>query len=241
MHAFRHLTKSPGFTLVAVLTLALGIGANSAIFSAVHGILLKPYPWSESDRLVYCYNTYTRMGLPQAGISIPDYIDRKAGVREFEDAALFHSRDYNLTGLGTPERVAALRATASLFSTLHTAPVRGRVFSAEECEQGRDRVVVLSEALWRTRIGARDDVLGHTIQLEGEAYTVIAIMPADFQFPNRRIQLWVPFAFTAAQRSDSERGTEYSTMIARLAPTATLASAQASIDRIEAQITERLP
>ena len=123
------LLKTPGFTLIAVLTLALCIGANSAIFSVVHAILLKPYPWPDSERLVYVYNSYPLMGLPNAGSSIPDYLDRKAGVSGIADAAMYNNRNYNLASDGEPERIIALRATPSLFTTLQAAAARGRVFN----------------------------------------------------------------------------------------------------------------
>src|SRR5664279_3565487 len=116
--ALRQLAKAPGFTAIAILTLALCIGANSAIFSVVHAILLKPYPWPDSDRLVYVYNTYPLMGLPNAGVSIPDYLDRREGVSGFADCAMYNTRSINLASATEPERVVGLRATASLFTTL---------------------------------------------------------------------------------------------------------------------------
>ena len=112
-YAFRSLAKAPGFAAIAILTLALCIGANSAIFSVVHAILLKPYPWRDSDRLVYVYNTYPLMGLQNAGVYITDYLDRKAGVSGFDDATMFHNLSYNLASTGEPERITGLRATPS--------------------------------------------------------------------------------------------------------------------------------
>lgn len=240
-YAIRQLAKTPGFTAVAVLTLALCIGANSAIFSVVNAILLKPYPWPGSERLVYCYNTYPLMGLTNAGTSIPDYLDRKKEVSGFADAALYTGISFNLATGTEPERVVGQRVTPSLFTTLESRAELGRVFTDEEAQPGREKVVVISHALWKNRFGSDRAIIGRTIRLNTEPYTVIGVMPEWFYFPIPRVQAWVPFAFTAQQRSDDERGTEYSTMIARLKPGATLATVQRELDTIEAHNEQRLP
>lgn len=240
-YALRSLLKTPGFTFIAVLTLALCIGANSAIFSVVNAILLKPYPWPGSDRLVYCYNTYPLMGLTNAGISIPDFLDRKAGVSGFADAAIYNSRSFNLASDGEPERIVGLRASPSLFSTLQTSAALGRVLAANEADPGNSHVIVLSHALWKNRFGGRADIIGTTLRLNAETYTVIGVMPEDFYFPSPRTQAWVPFEFTPELKSDAERGNEYSTMIARLKPGATLDAVQRDLDAIQARNAERLP
>lgn len=239
-HAFRSLLKSPGFSAIAVLTLALCIGANSAIFSVVHAILLKPYPWPDSDRLVYCYNTYPLMGLENAGISVPDYLDRREGVAGFADAAIYYYEGFNLSSGNHPERVGGLVATPSLFSTLESGAALGRVFTADDAQPGHEKVVVLSHALWRDRFGGDRGILGRTIRLNAEPYTVIGVMPESFYYPSPRNQLWVPFAFTAAQRSDAERGREFSEMIARLKPGATTAGVQRDLDAIQTRVAERV-
>src|SRR5476651_1713976 len=119
--ALRQLAKAPSFAAIAILTLALCIGANSAIFSVVHAILLKPYPWPESEKLVYVYNTYPLMGLPNAGVSIPDYLDRRADVSGFADGAMYNRQNFNLAGANDPEQIVGQRATPSLFSTLESS------------------------------------------------------------------------------------------------------------------------
>lgn len=238
--ALRSLAKTPGFTVIAIATLALCIGANSAIFSVVHAILLKPYPWPDSDRLVYVYNTYPMMGLPNAGTSIPDYLDRKAGVAGFADATIFNNRSFNLAADGEPERIVGVRATPSLFSTLQAQAALGRVFNESEAEPGAHRVIVLSHTLWKNRFGANPAIVGTTLRLNTESYTVIGVMPEGFYFPSPRAQAWVPFAFSPAQKSDSERGNEYSSMIARLKPGATAESVQRDLDAIQARNAERL-
>ena len=164
-YALRSLLKTPGFAVIAIATLALCIGANSAIFSVVHAILLKPYPWPESEKLVYVYNTYPLMGLQNAGVSIPDYLDRRAGVSGFADTAMFTNMSYNLSADGEPERIIGQRATPSLFTTLQTAAAKGRVFTDADAQPGADHVIVLSHAFWKNRFGANPNLIGQTIRL----------------------------------------------------------------------------
>ncbi len=240
-YALRSLAKTPGFCLIAIATLALCIGANSAIFSVVNAILLKPYPWPGSDRLVYVYNTYPLMGLPNAGISIPDYRDRKEGVSGFADATMYNTRSFNLASDGEPERIIGLNATPSLFTTLQTQAALGRVFNESEAEPGNGNVIVLSHALWKNRFGANPKIIGTTLRLNTQVYTVIGVMPEGFYFPSPRIQAWVPFVFTPELKSDNERGNEYSTMIARLKPGASLDAVQRDLDAIQVRNAERLP
>ena len=239
--ALRSLAKSPAFTAIAVLTLALCIGANSAIFSVVHAVLLKPYPWPDSERLVFAYNSYPLMGLPNAGTAIPDYLDRCAGVSGFADAAMFNNRNFNLGSDGEPERIVGLRATPSLFTTLQSTAQLGRVFTEAEAQTGTDHVVVLSHSLWKNRFGGNPAIVGQTVRLNTEPYTVIGVMPDWFYFPTPRTLAWVPFAFTPEQKSDNERGREFSSMIARLKPGATLAAVQRDLDLIQTRNAERLP
>ena len=238
--ALRSLLKTPGFAIIAVATLALCIGANSAIFSVVHAILLKPYPWPDSEKLVYVYNTYPLMGLPNAGVSIPDYLDRRAGVAGFADTAMFTNMSYNLSADGEPERIIGLRTTPSLFPTLQTGAARGRVFTDDDAQPGNDHVIVLSHPLWKNRFGANPAIIGTTIRLNTEAYIVIGVMPEGFYFPNPRTQIWVPFTFLPKQKTDDERGNEYSSMIARLKPGATLAGVQRDLDAIQVRNAERI-
>ena len=239
--AFRQLAKTPGFAAVAILTLALCIGANSAIFSVVNAILLKPYPWPGSDRLVYVYSTYPKIGLANAGISIPEYLDRRAGVPSFAESALIAGFSANLSAEANPERVYGLSVTPSLFSLLQTAPSLGRAFTEAEAQPGVEKTVVLSDTFWKNRYGADPKILGQTIRLNGESYTVVGVMPPGFYFPSLRGQFWVPFVFTAQQKSDAGRHNESSTMIARLKPGVTVAQAQREADAVSRALRERLP
>ncbi len=240
-YSLRSLWKSKVFTLIAMLTLALCIGANSAIFSVVNAVLLKPYPWPDSESLVFAYNTYPLMGLPNAGTSIPDYLDRKAGVAGFADAAMYHNQSFNLSSDGEPERIVGLRATPSLFTTLQAQAVLGRVFNQADAEPATDKVVVLSHALWQNRFGANPGLVGQTVRLNTIPYMVIGVMPESFYFPTPRVQMWVPFAFTAEEKSDEERGNEYSSMVARLKPGAAFAAVQRDLDTIQNRLAERIP
>ncbi len=240
-YALRSLAKAPGFAAVAILTLALCIGANSAIFSVVNAILLKPYPWPDSDRLVYAYNTYPKLGLANAGVSIPDYLDRRSGITSFAESALMTGINANLSSDGNPERVYGLSVTPSLFSLLQIAPAHGRVFTDAEAEPGAAKTVVLSDTFWRNRFGGKSAMIGQDIRLNGEPYNVVGVMPPGFYFPSLRAQFWVPFIMTPAQKTDAERGREFSTMIARLKPGATVEQAQREADAVNQALIERLP
>ncbi len=240
-YAVRQLLRRPGFLIAVVLTLALGIGANAAIFSMINGLMLKPLPYPDGDRLVAVYNTYPKMGLPNAGVSIPDYLDRRDRAEAFETVAMYTWDAVNLTGQGPPDRLLALRATPSLFDVLGIAPMLGRVPGDEHAEPGNDRVAVLGHGLWQQLFGGREDVLGRTLQLDGQTFEVIGVMPPGFVFPNQDVRLWVPFAFTPEQMSDDQRGTEYSNMIARLQRGATVEQAQQQVDRIHDVNKERAP
>ena len=206
-YALRALRKQPIFTLVAVLTLTLGIGANTAIFSLLYQTLLRPLPYAHPDRLVFVWNTYPLMGLPQASVSIPDYFDRKTQAPAIEDATLFTLRAANLAEEGRPEQLRALAVTPSFFSTLGRQPFLGRGFNEDEARPEADKFTVLTHGLWNSRFGADPAIVGRDIRINGEAYRVVGVLPADFDVPSRDIALLVPFAFTPDQMSDNSRGT----------------------------------
>ncbi len=239
--ALRRLRRNPGFAAVAVLTLALGIATNTTIFSVVQGVLLKPLPYPEPDRLVFAWNTYPRMSLDKAGVAIPDYLDRRAAVPTFAESTLFADASFSFADGTTPERLRGLRVTPSFFATYGIAPKLGTGFTDAEAEPGNDRAVVLTHALWKAKFGGDPRIVGREIRLNGESWRVKGVMPERFLAPGRDAVLFVPFAFTPKQRSDDERGQEYSTMVARLAPGATMAQAQAQLDAIQIRNAERLP
>ena len=243
-YAIRSLRKQPIFTLVAVLTLTLGIGANTAIFSLLYQILLRPLPYADPDRLVFIWNTYPLMGLPQANVSIPDYLDRKTQATAIEDATLFTMRSLNLAaarGQGQPEQVRGLAVTPSFFSTLGRRPFLGRAFVDDEARPGADKFVVLTYSTWASHFGGDRAIVGRDIRLNGEPYQVTGVMPADVELPSNDIAMLVPFAFTPSQMSDSARGNEFSSMIARLRPGAGLDQLNAQMKTIVDRNLDRLP
>ncbi len=237
----RMMARKPAFTALAVATLALGIGANTAIFSVIHSVLLRPLPFPDSERLVQVWNKYPLMNLPRAGVSIPDYLDRRGGVEAFEESALYYFRSLNMASDGPPERVTGLRATASLFPLLGSTAELGGVFTQEHEQPGNDRVAVVSHRLWQRQLGSDPSIIGRDVRLGGEPFRVLGVMPPDFAFPNPDVQIWTPFAFTTEQRSDDARGNEFARMLARLAPAATLAQAQTQIDAIHRANMDRMP
>jgi putative ABC transport system permease protein len=243
-YALRALRKQPIFTLVAVATLTLGIGANTAIFSLLYQLLLRPLPYPNADRLVFTWNTYPLMGLPKASVSIPDYIDRKTQAPSIEDATLYTMRNLTLAGLsdgGEPAQVRAIAVTPSFFSTLGRPPFLGRGFTESEAQPGADKFAILTYSLWNSRFASDRSVVGRSVRLGGEPYQVVGVLPADFELPARDVAVLVPFAFTPQQMSDQGRGNEFSQMIARLKPGATIEQVNGEMKTIVARVLERLP
>ena len=226
------------------MTLTLGIGANTAIFSLLYQILLRPLPYADADRLVFIWNTYPLMGLPQASVSIPDYLDRKTQAPAIEDATLFTMRSLNLAaaqGQGQPEQVRGLAVTPSFFSTLGRRPFLGRAFVDDEARPGGDKFVVLTYSTWASHFGGDRAIVGRDIRLNGEPYQVTGVMPADVELPSNDIAMLVPFAFTPAQMSDNARGNEFSSMIARLRPGAGIDQLNTQMKTIVDRNLDRLP
>lgn len=240
-YSLRTLAAQPVFALIAIMTLALGIGANTAIFSVIDGLYLRDMPYPAGDRLVMVSNTYPKMGLDEAGTSIPDYFDRRTQAPSIEDIAIYNNVGFNLADAGAaPERLVAVRASASLFSTLQVQPALGRLFAEENEAPGADRVIVLSHTLWQNRFDGDVGIIGRDLRLDGEPYRVVAVMPEGFDYPNRNVGAWVPFAFTPELKGPNERGNEYSYSIARLKPGASVESANAEMDAIVKRNVEAL-
>ncbi len=238
---FRLLWKRPAFTLLAILILALGIGANTAIFSVINGLLLRPLPYPDADRLVQVWNKYPLMDLPQASVSVPDYLDRRQSVPAFAESCLYTFGSFNLSVEQRPERVIGVRTTASMFPTLQSGALEGRVFGPEEEREGAGPTVILSHGLWKRAFGGDRSIIGSDIRLNGTPHRVLGVMPPEFSFPHPRVELWTPFVFTEEMRSDNSRGREFSQMLARLAPGSSIATAQQQIDAIHAANKERFP
>ena len=240
-YALRSVRKQPVFTLVAVLTLTLGIGANTAIFSLLYQVLLRPLPYAAADRLVFLWNGYPLMGLPQASVSIPDYLDRRSQAQGVEDATLFSFRAVSLTAQGQPEQVRGLLVTPSFFTTLGRQPFIGRGFTEDQAKPGADKFTILTYGLWTTHFGADRSIVGRDIRINGEPYQVAGVLPADFEVPMVGVSLLLPYAFTAAQMSDNSRGNESSSMVARLRSGVTIEQVNAQMKAIIDRNAVRLP
>jgi predicted permease len=238
-YSFRALLAKSGFTIAAILTLALGIGANTAIFSVIDGALVRPMPYPEDERLVIVYNHYPNM-LDYAGTSIPDYVDRRAQAESLEDLALYTGASFNVAQSGTPERLTGLRTTPSLFNVLRSQPMLGRAFTDEDAVEGKDKVVVLSYGAWQKFFNGDRGIVGKEVRFNSTPYTVVGVMPESFYFPVRATQVWVPFAFKPAELTDEERGNEYSETIGRLKPGATMTQLNAQMDAIVQRNADRL-
>jgi putative ABC transport system permease protein len=237
-YGLRQLRRNPGFTAVAVLTLALGIGANTAIFSIVQTILVSPLPYPNSDRLVTIWNEYN--GKPTLS-SPPDYLDRRSQSRTLESVSALRFANLNLSGNGPAERLRAARVTASFFAVMGIRPELGRTFTEQEDTPGKDHMVVLSDGCWQRRFGGNPGLLGTEIRLNGTPYTVLGVMPADYSALFPRTQLWIPIAFTPPERADSYRGNENLTVLARRKPQFTLAQVRAEMKTIASRVPQRFP
>ncbi|MBA3256405.1 MAG: ABC transporter permease [Pyrinomonadaceae bacterium] len=238
-YGVRSLLKHPGFTCIAVLTLALGIGANTAIFSVVNAVLLRMLPFREPDRLVMVWEDASLAGFPRNTPAPANYADWKSQNQVFEEMAALDQRSFNLTGDGEPEKIEANGVTANFFGLLGIKPILGRVILPEEDKPEVNKVVMLSYSLWQQRYGGDRGVVGRELLLNGEKYTVVGVMPAGFQFMESRIGLWVPIAFTS--ETLTQRGSHYLIVVARTKPGVTLAQANADIHTIQQRIARDHP
>jgi predicted permease len=235
----RTLWKRPGFTAVAVLTLALGIGANTAIFSLVNAVLLRPLPFREPERLVMVWEDAARIGFPKNTPAPANFVDWKTQTRSFEGMAALMFASYNLTGQGEPQKIAAHAVTADLFPLLGVKPARGRGFTPDEEKPGADGVVVISHGLWRDAFGADPGLVGRDIMLNGAKRTVIGVMPEGFQFLDPSVRLWVPLA--QAPEDWANRGGHYLQVVARMKPGVSVEQADADVKTVMARISRDNP
>jgi putative ABC transport system permease protein len=238
-YGLRGLRHSPGFTAVAVVSLALGIGANTAIFSLVNSVLLKPPPFRDAERLVLVWEEQPAIGAVHDNVTPATYVDWKTQNHVFDETAALSWRSFNLTGDGEPEKVASYGVTANVFPLLGVEPALGRAFLPEEDRAGAAKVVVLSHGLWQRRYGGERSIVGREILLNGEKHTVVGVMPAGFQFLQSYIGLWVPAAFPHEELT--QRNGNSLTVLARLKPGVTPAQAQADIGAITARIAHDYP
>lgn len=235
--ALRALARQPMYAAVTILVLALAIGANTTVFSVFNAFFLRALPYPDDDRLVLVGNSYPKMlGADEdagGGTSVRDYLDRREQVRSLESFAIYAPAERTLSSGGaTPEQLLLTRASPSLFSVLGVQPLVGRSFTDEEATPGNERVAVLSYRLWSTRFGARSDVIGSDVRLDGEAFRVVGVMPQTFAFPNADIDAWVPFAFTPEEATDANRGQDFANSIGRLRPGATIETLKTELGAI---------
>src|SRR5581483_11882815 len=236
----RMLLKSPAFTLIAITTLALGIGANAAMFSVVRAVLLRPLPFKDADRIVYVWETDLKNGIPRDIPSPADFLDWREQNHSFEMMSATRTWFYTLTGKEEPEQVMGVRASANFFDLLGVRPEIGRTFHSDEDEAGRDQVVILSHRLWQRRFGGDRNLPGKTIDIDGRPFTVIGVLPPDFNLygDQRQDDLWMPFVMN---RSELKRDDFSILAFARLKKDTTLGQAQTEMNGIAQHMAQAYP
>jgi predicted permease len=247
-YASRTLLKKPVFTAVVMLTLALGISANAAIFSVVNAVVLRPFPFAAPERLVFVWEAQPQRGLSSMFAAPPNYADWREQSASFEEMAAYQGNDFFLAQEEEPLRVRGAQVSASLFPLLQVAPALGRAFSPEEDRPGGDKVVLLSHGLWRGRFGADPALVGQAVTINGEGYMVVGVMPPHFKFPPpvalegnapaQATELWVPLA---TDLKGGQRGAHYLTVIARLRPGVTVEGARAELATVASRLEQQYP
>ncbi len=238
-YGVRMLVKNPGVTIIVIVALALGIGANTAIFSVVNAVLLRPLPYQESERLILL-NEKSPV-LDEMSISYPNFLDWRAQNQTFEKMGVYNRASYNLTGAGEAERIITGQVSADLFSVLRVNALHGRVFTNDEDKPGGTPVVVLSYGLWQRRFGGQQSILGQAITLNSKSYTVIGIMPESYAYPSR-VEMWVPVGQLSDQPSWQSRGNHPGLYgVARLKPGTTLEQADADMNNVGANLEKQYP
>jgi putative ABC transport system permease protein len=241
-YSLRRLAKSPAFTAIVVLTLALGIGANTAIFSAVNAVLLRPLPYNEPHRLVTIEHLYPSLDGLEAPVSVPGFLDYEKKGRSFESMAVQSSWQANLTGVGDPVRLRGQRVTGKWFATLQVPALMGRTLQPGEDAAGREHVAVLSFEAWQRIFGADPKVVGRSLSLNGESYEVVGVMPRGFRdFFNRDAEIWAPLVFRADQMTDENRTHEFLNLTARMRPGVSAEQAQGEMRTIADQLKRQYP
>jgi putative ABC transport system permease protein len=234
--AVRQLIKAPAFTIVAVLTLALGVGATTAIFSAVEAVVLRPFPYPSSDRLVFAFTHWT---FGDGGTSVGDYTEWRRRSRSFAQLGAFSFKGVTISNGDSPDRVTAAYTTAATFPMYGVKPQLGRVFTSDEDRPGHDGVVVLSDGFWRRNFAAAPDVAGRTMTVNGRPVTIVGVMPANFDPTDSHEDLWAPAAFTPTQLALHDE--HYLTVVGRLAPGVAVAAAQRELDAVAKQLSAEFP
>jgi predicted permease len=238
-YAVRMLVKNPAFTAVAVLTLALGIGANTAIFSVVNTVLLRPLPYKNPNSLVMVWGKNVEKGFTIDLVSKPDFVDWRSQSRVFEQMADSDDAMYTLTGVGEPASIIGYQFSPDLFGVLGVAPQAGRTFLPDENQPGKNHVVVLSHRLWQSRFNADPNLLGKAITLSGEKYTVVGVMPPGFAYPTEDNELWTPLTVDA--KLAGNRSIRFLRVLARLKPGVTMKQAQTEMEQIASTLAREHP
>jgi putative ABC transport system permease protein len=240
-YALRGLLRKPLFTVLIILTLALGVGANAAIFSVVNGVLLRPLPYPQPERLMMVWVYNPRQGFDKDVATYPTFIDWRTQSQSFENLAAYFGASVSLTGVGDPAQLRGARVTSSFFSILNVQPALGRWFTEQDATAGHERVVVLEHGLWKQRFGSDRTIVGRTIQLSGRPYEVVGVMPQGFQYPDDAT-LWLPLAPVEPYKQLMEsRGSFWLNVIGRLRPGATQAAAQIEMDTIARRLEQQYP
>jgi len=240
-YACRVIVRDRTFALTTILTLGICIGANTAMFTIVNAVLLRPLPVEEPDRLVWIHNSYPKAGVIEASNGVSDYYDRKQAVPSLQDIVLYQRSSRTIGTHAGAERIVGMSVTPDFFQMLRSRPYRGRLFSAQEGEVGQEHKIVLSYALWQQLFAGQDAAIGQDVRLNGVPHTVIGVMPPDFQFDDAEVKFWLPLAFTAEDRSDENRHSNNYRMVGRLRPGATIEQVQREIDALNAVNLERFP
>jgi putative ABC transport system permease protein len=234
------LRKQPGITALALLALMLGIGANTAIFSVVNAVLLRPLPVKDPDSLMFVWGTNPKRGWGQTPASAPNFLDWKARSHSFDRMSISDEAGYTLTGQDSSEAVTAFRGDGEFFNTLGVPAMLGRTFQPDDDRPGHEQVAVLSYGFWQQHYGANQKILGHTISLSGKPYEVIGVMPPHFDFPDRT-SLWTPLALGPADLAEAQRGHGRFVTVARLKKGVTVAAARAEMDGVAKQLAQAYP
>src|SRR5258708_26077560 len=212
----RLLWKDRGFTATSVLTLALCSGATAAIFAVANSVLLQPLPVPDAGQLVHMFNAYPAAGVTGGSTGVPDYYDRLRETTVFQEQALYSTRGVTLGREGEPQRIVAMTGTPSLLRLLQVQPVRGRVFTEEEGEVGKNHKAILTYASWQQWFGGQDSAIGRDVRINGEPDTVVGVLPKGFGFLDPDVKLWMPLAFTAEEKSDERRHSNNWSYVGRL-------------------------
>ncbi len=237
-NSLRGLVRNPGFSITAVLILALGIGSITPTFSVINAFLLRPLPFAQPERLVHVWASETRKGLLKLRVSLPDFEDWKRRNRVFSDLAAFNYTSEDLTGQDKPEQISAGRVSANIFDLLGVRPTLGRGFAKGEDQPGATPVVVLSHEFWETRFGSDPKVLQRTLEINRQPYAIVGVMPPEFVFPLPTTQIWIPHVLDAAARP---RDRSYLQVVGRLKPGATIDQAQSEMTRVAGELETEYP